>query len=114
MRRYIEHMKTRPVHHQKAFALGVSGGFTIVLFSIWSFVTLHSGAAIADDQSQNNLAAVTASQEDVMPASNSNDVSSFDNLRQGIEDSYNSVKENVDLSGSYQDARTEGLNNGQQ
>ncbi len=113
MLRYIEHMKTRPVHHQKAVALGVSGSITLVIFAIWAFVTVNKPTTIATDENQNNLAAVIGSQDNTT-TDNSNQGSPVDNFTQGIQDSYNSMKSGVDLSGSYQNARTEGLNNGQQ
>ncbi|OHA89880.1 MAG: hypothetical protein A2832_01945 [Candidatus Zambryskibacteria bacterium RIFCSPHIGHO2_01_FULL_44_22b] len=39
MRKYLATIHTRSHHHKKRFALLVSGGFTLLIFGIWSMAT---------------------------------------------------------------------------
>ena len=42
MKTYIKTLKDKPHHHQNRFALLVSGGFTLIIFTVWSMVMFNS------------------------------------------------------------------------
>jgi hypothetical protein len=121
MSRYIENMRNRPEHHQRVFALTVAGGFTLVLFGIWSFVMVNKPDTVASDQNTNSLAAVVSSDQTPTDNSNQTDTSNnedqpgaLQNFQTGVQNAYNDIQSNTQSpTSAYQDARNTGLNNGQ-
>ena len=53
MRKYLATIHEKPEHHKKRFALMVSGGFTLIIFAIWSLVNIGpSDRVVANDQNE--------------------------------------------------------------
>lgn len=81
MKRYLSQIHTKPEAHKKRFALLVSGGFTLLIFAIWSVVMFGGEAQVAKEAAGPvNLAAV--SQSGITP---------FENLLEGIRDAWGSI-----------------------
>ncbi len=83
MRSYLQSLHTKSDSHKRAFALAVSGGFTLMLFTVWSFVHFGSTPTIATEEDQHNLAAVVSVTNDVTP---------FENVQSGIKNSFDALK----------------------
>lgn len=59
MRKYIEHLKTKPESHKKKVAFGISAGVTLMIGMVWmtSFSYFNGGASnveVATRNSQNS------------------------------------------------------------
>ena len=54
MRQYLSTLHTRSDSHKKNFALLVSGGFTLSMFAIWTFVNF--GQTVVEEQPVPTLA----------------------------------------------------------
>lgn len=55
MKKYLSTLKDKPHHHKQRFALLVSGIFTLIVFSFWSFVVFRgpSDVQIVTGQTKN-------------------------------------------------------------
>lgn len=81
MKKYLKELPNKSHGHKKRFALLASGGFTLLIFAIWSFVMFGPEPQVAEDSTGPvNLAAV--SQAEVTP---------FENVFVGIKDSWKSI-----------------------
>ena len=54
MRKYLATIHTKPEHHKKRFALAVSSGTTLLIFSIW-FITHSSPSNMVIQKSTNEV-----------------------------------------------------------
>lgn len=72
MRHYLSTLHTRSESHKKRFAFLVSGGFTLMMFSLWSLATFGTGGTIEQER------AVVAQKEEVR------EVTPFASLREGL------------------------------
>jgi len=54
MRKYLAELHTKPAHHKKRFAFLVSGGVTLVMFSIWMLATFGNGGTLAQEEKSQN------------------------------------------------------------
>ena len=113
MKKYLSTIRERSTAHKKGFALIVSGGFTIFIFSIWSLTTFSNA---------NVVVAKAPSTDNVPTAVSNNDVvSPFENLSGGVANSIDAIKQqfnkikqsvgSVNIQNQYQDARDQALTN---
>lgn len=49
MKKYLATLHTKPDRHKKRFALLVSGGITLAIFTIWCLVTFNTPVVVAED-----------------------------------------------------------------
>jgi hypothetical protein len=59
MRKYLKELPNKSRGHRKRFALLASGGFTLLVFVIWSAVKFDRVPEVADTTGPVNLAAVS-------------------------------------------------------
>jgi len=81
MKAYLNDLPNKSVEHKKRFALLVSGGFTLLIFAVWSFV--HFGPepeVVTETEGPVTLAAAVTAE-----------VSPFANLANGIGDAWSSL-----------------------
>lgn len=105
MKKYISEIHTKSPAHKKRFALAVSGGITLIIFGVWSFVKFS-------DMSNSKVVA----ENQIAPAA---EIAPVDNLRTGIANSFNALKDSingvkdavksVNLQGEYQNIKKETL-----
>jgi hypothetical protein len=50
MRQYLSTLHSRSETHKKRFAFLVSGGFTLMMFSLWTLATFGTGGRIAQEK----------------------------------------------------------------
>ena len=72
MRQYLSTLHTRSESHKKRFAFLVSGGFTLIIFSLWSLATFGTGGTLAQERE------IIAQKEEVK------EVSPFASFRGGV------------------------------
>lgn len=82
MRKYLATLHKRPEHHQKNFALAVSGGVTLFIFAIWLLVNFGSVSAVSDTQT-----------EEVATLGRVKEVSPLESLGLSLAASWGSMKE---------------------
>ncbi len=102
MRTYLSTLHKRSPTHKKHFALLVSGGFTLSIFTIWAAVNFGGGAAAT--------ASANKSVADANP---------FGSLMRGLDASFESLKESlggmkkevesVDIGSGYQEMKNNTL-----
>ena len=80
MKKYLKELPNKSHKHKKRFALLASGGFTLVMFAVWSFVMFAPEPQLADETGPVNLAA--ASTAEVTP---------FENIVDGMKESWQSL-----------------------
>ncbi len=106
MKKYLATIHTRSDRHKTSFALGVSGGFTLLIFAVW-FIAREPAAPIAKKEGPSQLAGVV---HEVSPleslaatAANAWDgiLASFHLFNQGIE--------NINLDESYKELKNESI-----
>ncbi len=108
MKQYLKNIHTKSPAHKKRFALLVSGGTTLLIFSIWSMVVFGgSGAKVADVPEAK--------------VENTNTASPFGDIKSGVANSFEAVKEQVkeigdtlnstNFESEYQQVRDEALTN---
>ncbi len=107
MKEYLKTIHQRSSAHKRRFALLVSGGATLFIFGIWSLVVFGSkGVTVADTTTQ---------------AGNQNVVSSFEDIKGGVANSLEAVKNQVNqvkqaitttnVENKYQEVRDQALSN---
>lgn len=114
MKKYLSTIHQRSPAHKRRFALLVSGGVTLIIFSIWSLVVFGNGNAIVANQ-PSDLSGPTVVEN------NPNTVSPFDDVKGGIANSIDAVKQqfdqikqavgSVNLQNKYQETRDQALTN---
>lgn len=98
MKEYLRTIHQRPEAHKKRFALLVSGIITLTIFAIWSFVMANNPTPVADNNANNNLAAVVQGTSDSasLPANqNLNAVTPFQDLLSGIGSAIGALKQSI-------------------
>jgi hypothetical protein len=83
MRQYLSTLHTRSESHKKRFAFLVSGGFTLMMFSLWTLATFGTGGRVAQEK------AVVAQKE--VPK----EVSPFASLKNGIATGFAGISEAI-------------------
>jgi len=81
MRKYLSTLHTRSNTHKKRFAFLVSGGFTLIIFSLWTLTTFGTGGTWAQERE------VVAQKEEIK------EVSPFASLRNGIATGFAGISE---------------------
>ena len=108
MRKYLSSLKHRSDSHKKHFALAVSSGVTLSIFSLWALANFGAGGPLAGEAQPAAVA-------------RANEVSPLDSLKkgmsegfQGISDTLQSIKEGVsdsiDFEADYTEMKTNVLN----
>jgi len=85
MRRYIESMKNKPVHHRKRFALLSSLTITLAILGVWSLVNFGTGGVLATKEAETKQAK-TVKEIGPLESMYKNVASSFSAIQGGMGD----------------------------
>lgn len=115
MRKYLSTIHQRSDMHKKNFALAVSGGTTLMIFAIWTFVNFGNGgvmagndqAPMANDQSGSQVAEVSPLQS--IGASVSSTWEAIGEAWGELKGSFGGA-ENFDLNASYEEMKGKTIN----
>jgi len=104
MRQYLSTLHTRSDQHKKNFALLVSGGFTLSMFAIWTFVNF--GQPVVKEDTLPTL----ASTQEVGPFESllSSVGSAWDSLTSGFGELKDSLS-GIDVESGYIELKTKSL-----
>ncbi len=116
MRTYISTLHQRSDGHKKRFALAVSGGVTMIIFSIWTLVNFGQGGVLA--QNENEL--VNSNSQKVAEVS---EVSPLESIGASVSSSFAALKKawgdlttgmdqlgDFDINGSYEEMKERTIN----
>ena len=112
MKKYLSTIHQRSPAHKRRFALVVSGGITLIIFTIWSFVTFANTNPSLANQNSNS----TDNQKQNLTA-----VSPFADLSGGVANTIDAVKQQINqikqavsssnIQNQYQQVRDQALTN---
>lgn len=110
MRSYLSTIHLRSHAHKKRFALGVSAGITLSIFTIWSLMTFSS---------LNNDSTVVA-EGNMNTQNTAEEIPPLNTLKSGVAASFQAIKDQfgnlkgsvkaVDLNSEYQTIRNDAVN----
>ncbi len=86
MRKYLSSLRTRSEHHQKNFALVVSGAVTLMIFAGWLMVRTADRGEVVADANVNLLASAS-------------EVGPFESLSQSFSEAWTSLKSGWSVMG---------------
>jgi ABC-type lipoprotein release transport system permease subunit len=111
MKKYLSTLHQRSPAHKKRFALIVSGGSTLLIFGVWAFVVFGGMNSTVSNDTQNKI----------VVANPQNEVSPFDDLKGGVANAVDAVKQQFDqvkesinsanIQNKYEEARDQALTN---
>jgi hypothetical protein len=84
MRTYLSTIHQRSEAHKKRFALVVSGGVTMIIFSIWTLVNFGHGGVLAQNDQQPTT--------DNRQQDKTSEVSPLESIGASVSESFNSLK----------------------
>lgn len=106
MEDYIRQLRAKPAHHRNYFALAVSGGFTAIIFLVWSYANFGGAPTVVAEK---------------VPDSQVQAVSPFKAVGNGVANVISAFKthiegstatlQKVDLESQYQNMRNDALSN---
>ena len=101
MKKYLSTLHTRSENHKKRFAFLVSGGFTLMIFSLWSLATFGTGGTL--EQGREVVAQKQETKEEVKEVSPLSSLkggiaTGFAGLSEALEGIFGGLKGAVDLN----------------
>ena len=105
MRKYLATLHKKSDDHKKYFALAVSGGFTLFIFTFWMLANFGNGGILArNDESTSTEDSSTVMEGSPLQSMSSSIAASWQAIRDNFDD-FKKGLNGCDIKGSYEEMR---------